>query len=155
MLNTVVESFTRFLMQPSLLAPAIFLVIVQAILIFVFFSFNDTLPRFYYELFVLNIFPDAPLFETLFLVLLANIEELFFLFVLSVLWIGTWLWMIYSFVRTKQSNESPIAITFSTLKHIGKIIGLAFFFYNNINFVRNCNGINFVDRVFWRDPDIS
>lgn len=127
MINAIFSGFS-VLKKPSLLAPGIFLTLVQSVLLWVFFFVNDTLPRFYYELFVLNIFPDTGFLETVFLLVAANLQAFLFIGFLLVLWFGAVLWMVFSFTNVLSKNESGVSSVFSPAKSLGKIFGLSVFF---------------------------
>ena len=105
MLEVVVGSFFRVLKKPSLIFPGIFLTLLQVVIWSLFFYLNDTLPRFFYELFVLNIFPNAGFFETIFLLVVANPVEFLVLGFFAVLWIAAALWMIFALTLSVEKNE--------------------------------------------------
>lgn len=129
MLKTIAGSFFKLLKNPFLALPGIILVLVQAALWTIFFYLNDTIPRFYYELFVLKTVPDAGFFETIFLVVLANVEEFFFLSVFIALWFCATLFMVHSFVNHATRGEPPLTSAFSPIKSLGKIFGLGVFYW--------------------------
>lgn len=128
MLEVVVGSFFRVLKKPGLIFPGIFLTLSQVAIWSLFFYLNDALPRFFYELFVLNIFPNAGFFETIFLLVVANPVEFLVLGFFAVLWIAATQWMIFALALSVEKNEPPLKSVFGSLNHAGKILGLAVFY---------------------------
>ena len=128
MIDAVLGSLFRVLKRPSLVFPGIFLTLSQVAIWSVFFYANDTLPRFFYELFVLNIFPNAGFFETIFLLVVANPVEFLVLGFFALLWIAATLWMIFALVLAVEKKEPPLKSVFGSLNHIGKILGLSVFY---------------------------
>ncbi len=127
MFNSLVESFFGLLRRPSLLVPGFFLTLTQAVLMWLFFYFNDTIARFYYELFVLNLFPEINIFSSIFLLAIANPLQMLFLAVFVAFWFFASFWMIFSFTKVVFEKEPPIKSFFEALNKVGKIFGLSIF----------------------------